>query len=819
MSENRVIGSVSIPDRAFARPDNGRCGWSGFMLIVALGVAMTTNNVVAGPRIIEMQFQSSKLATLVAQRLAQETPCYNGEFELPFLTGTYVLDHVEFPGGITVQRSGQVIQLVVPMEIYTKTPECLRDPNCGLTSYEPPFPLSVDLVFDITGEAKADSNNNLQPFMCIRFSGVQFGGQPIPAGVAPGLEAALQSLALNKCNRIQINAVQKLLAGEPKIKAVGANANSALDRIALRIEFEDPGNPTAPNDPSWISFLDGVIKPSAPNSEWSLFIDQSLFKESVVSRFASKLAGEDGVEIVSGPSAVWTALGENGGRVDVALGADFDVEICSIGADADIRVAFSASAGDPNVVHADGTLDIDIDGVDVFACSLLTGPAFPFIFSSIATVLSAISVESLLLGSSGTLPDECTQQGETGFACDFPANLPRISMSKWNFPGSPGATMSMTQFFGHRDGPILGGPMPTSAIPGRSPLNIQTTGFSYGVKGGCSSLSLGWKCALLVEGTGRLCRSIQVLNDPLGVFAVQWLGVHHLGSNYLGVPGQNANVVFPAPGGDFSAYYANPYPCDLLIRTSLGSQTIRIPGPDVNNVNQGEAIGELSQAQADCLIEVGFIPGVFNPLWLVDPPPWEIQAQVLYEDPDLQPENVTAQVTSISMISMEPVTGSYNQAGQVAVSNAPMQMQVGVVVQLPSFSIGGRTKHAHATAQSKPPGDASFTLTAPVSVDLLGSMSDGGLKAEVTLRDKFSRILDAAQDDLPPGLRSASFQIDVDPADATFGGPLKETDLPAVQPLPTSGCGAGACGAGSPVAVPFLMLGAWFSKRRTRRRR
>ena len=53
------------------------------MLIAALGVAMTAKDVVAGPRIIELQMQSDKLATLVAQRLAQETPqCVRSRTEL-----------------------------------------------------------------------------------------------------------------------------------------------------------------------------------------------------------------------------------------------------------------------------------------------------------------------------------------------------------------------------------------------------------------------------------------------------------------------------------------------------------------------------------------------------------------------------------------------------------------------------------------------------------------------------------------------------------------------------------------------------------------
>lgn len=806
------------------RPHPQRSRPTPWLLVSVVAIGLMIPRIAAGSHIMELQIQTNKLITLVEQRLAEETICFDGEFELPTESGLYVLDHVEFPEDTHLERAGDGIQLVVPVDVFTKTSECLHDPDCGLHNYQPDTPLRLEFVFDITGEAIEDDEGVARPFMCIRTAGLRINDVPVPAGAAPGLQAALESVALNTCIPISLDALRDLLAGDPTIRMIGAGADATLGRIALRIQFVDPNNLGAPLDPSWSTFPDGIIMPSAPNSEWSLFISADLFSQTVVDRFGSDLAGKERVEVTSAPEALWTPLADAGGRVKVVLGADIDVEICSIGTDADITVAFSASAGSPNIVHADGTLDIDLDDGDVFVCTLAGGPGFPFLLNSVVTLLKAISIESLLLGSDSTLPDDCTQQGDEGFACNFPTDLPRISLSRWNLPFSPGGSMTTTTLFGVNQGPVLGGPMTTTPVPPYFPLSVDTSGFNYGVKGGCSSLKLGWSCGVRLEGTGRLCEPIQVLDDPYGVFEVNWHGAHPLGSNYIGFPGQDFEVIFPRPGSDIEAYSAlsTPYPCKLFIRTSIGAQTFAIPGPDASTINPGESIVELSIAQANCLKEITFIPHRMNPLWLVDPPPFDLQAQVLFDEPDLQQKVMTTELLDASIFGIGPVGGPPNESGETFVSNTPMQLQVNVRSR---FAAGAPRAKQSGAAQPRVPDEMQFTLTAPINVDLTGKMGDGGLQGEALLREAFSRILDADPDQLPDGVRSASFFVDIDPSQVTFNGPLEEVpapeaDLdPAPQNQPANGCGEGACGAGSGFGMPLLMFGAWFSKRRSRGRR
>lgn len=787
--------------------------------VIAIGLAFP--HVTAASHRMELQIQTEKLITLVEQRLAEESPCFFDDFALPNQSGTFALDHIEFPGGSKLRRAGDIIQLTIPMEIFTKRPACLTDPDCGLTDYEPSSPLSLDLVFDITGEAKEDGNGDLQPFMCVEFSGVELSGEPIPLA---GLEGPLESVAISKCNLISVGAVKKLLAGDPTIKKVGLNANTGLSRVALRIEFEDPHELGAPPDPSWFSFINGDILPSAPNTDWSLFIDEEMFREAVVDRFASEIGNDGRVSLVSPPAAFWTGHLEDGGHVDIGLEADVDAETCTIGTDADINVDFSAGPANPNLVHTTGALEINLDPFDlVVNCAATTGPLSIGVLTSVTAILSQVSIESLLLGSSKTLPDECSQTGDETFACNFPTNLPRISLSRWNLPMSPGGSMSMTKFFGHPDGPILGGPFTTSPIPPHFPLSIESTGFHYGVKGGCSTLHLGWGCGVRIEGTGKLCQSIQVLDDPYGVFAVDWQGGHPLGNNYIGYSGQDFDVIFPVPGSDINAYNANPYPCKLYFRTSIGSGTIAIGGPDQGTINPGESAVLLGKAQADCLAEITFIPHRMNPLWKVDPPPFDLQAQILVKDPAIKPASITAELTDVSIVSEAPIGGSTNEGGEIVVSNTPVQLQVTVRTR---FNSGGapHTKRVDSNAQSKPPEEMKFTLKAPISVDLIARNADDGLQGEAVLTKAFSRILDAEPDQLPPGVRSASFFVEIDPDDVAFEGPLEDVSVrdsnsgPATDPVPMDACGDGACGAGSVFGMPLLLVGAWVSRRRPRRR-
>ncbi len=820
-----MSGNESLKSNSTRSDMRSRCTGSIIgCLILTMAIALTPHVVLAGPRIMELQFETDKLVTLVRQRLAEETPCYLDEFELPTESGTFVLDHVGFPGGIGLQRSGGEIQLVVPVQIFTKTPECMRNPNCGLTDFQPNSPLEIDLVFAIRGEAMADSGGVLQPFMCIRFAGVELDGQLIPSAAAPGIYQALGSVAINKCNRINIDAVRTLLAGELKIKMVGASANSSLNRIALRIEFEDPSIPNAAPDPTWSAFFAGDLQPDVPGSEWSLFIDADMFTQTVVDRFTSEFTGKDRVSLTSAPEASWRPTAELGGRVDLALVADIDVDVCTIGTDADIEVAFRANSSNPNVVLTDGSLEIELDGGDLLDCSLLGGPLFPVLYSSAASLVSLISIEAILLGSSSTLPDECTQLGEEHFGCSFPVSLPRISLSKWNLPLSPAANMRMTTFFGDPKGPVLAGPMTTTPIPSHTSLSIESSGFIYRVQGGCSSLRLGWDCGVRMVGTGKLCRSIEVVDDPLGIFEVNWQGTHPLGNLYIGVPYQDFEVIFPSVGADIGAFNAAPYPCKLLFRTSLGSGTIAIPGPDESTLNPGESIGLLTKARANCFFEIAFLPGRMNPFWLVDPPPFDVQAQLLFENPSLQPESLTTELVDVAIVGIDAIGGSPDESGRTAVSNVGMQMEFNFRSR--SGAVGGapRTKRIDASDQTKPEDDMEFTIHVPVSVELVAKMKDGSLEGEAVLSELFSRVLDADVDQLPDGVRSASFFVEIEPDQLIFSGPLEiiPSDSgpgPAVDSGSSDGCGDGTCGAGSAFGMPMLMLGAWISRRRPRRRR
>ena len=81
---------------------------------VAATAVLIAGQVAGAAHIVEFQLQSTKLIQLVEHRLLEEEICATSSFELPGQNGDFILDHSEFPGAVTIQRSGQQIQFVAP---------------------------------------------------------------------------------------------------------------------------------------------------------------------------------------------------------------------------------------------------------------------------------------------------------------------------------------------------------------------------------------------------------------------------------------------------------------------------------------------------------------------------------------------------------------------------------------------------------------------------------------------------------------------------------------------------------------------------------
>ena len=445
-----------------------------------------------GEHIVEFQIEASKLIELVDDRLAEEDVCYPTPFQLPGFGGELVLDHLEFPGPTLLQRDGQQLRLVVPVSVYTKTVACMSDPNCGPQNYTPPFPLTIPMVLDLS----ARIGNDGKLAICVT-----------PA--ENELLGAVGGFSSPMCSKIDImKSLKKLLKGEPPIKKVGLSANNILDRIAVRIEFENPDDPAAPPATTWDGFFDGQVGPSPAGMEWSIFINQDLLLHVFKKRFESKL------DIIEGPNATWVSDGPNGGTVLMDFTADFDVPLCpnSIAADADVVIDLSVDGSVPNILQAHGTIETDVVDSDVGLCVFLTGGvasgAAPIVLATLGIIASTMGPDS------GDLPDECTLNDDGDeFDCQYSVDLPAIRMSKYKTNGSTQATLTMDRIFGSTQGPVMGGPVTITFGPPPNPpklLSVGPAAFEFGVRAGaavCTWAGTATSRSKATAGCARTSRS------------------------------------------------------------------------------------------------------------------------------------------------------------------------------------------------------------------------------------------------------------------------------------------------------------------------
>ncbi len=832
------------------RPVQRRPRSSAGFLSLSLAAILFSATLAPAAHIVEFQIASPKLIQLVEHRLLEEEICALSPFELPLQNGDFILDHVEFPGAVTLQREGSQIQFVVPVAIYTKAVACISDPNCLAHDYAPSTPLTPDLVLDLT--AQVDENGKLN--LCVEFNSMRIGSTVIGLeSLDANLVQSLGGLLSPKCSKIDVmKSLTKLLDGDRTIKQVGVSASSDLSRIAVRLELDNPSNPEAAPDSSWAAFFDASISPTASGMEWSIFMDQSLLRQALAAKFHASLSAQADIEVLDGPHTSYMPFGSAGAQVTLTMELEIDAgcPFNNVGVDPAIVTLFLfADNNDPNAIKSNGHLSTDLIDADVVACALSFGP-----FGLIGLPVIAAVAANQGPGS-GDFPDECNQINDEEFQCKQPVSLPLIRLSKWNAIWSSRASLTLNKLFGHENGIIMGGPVTvTLGLPHspKAPLEIGTGKFTYGVQGGCSSLHLGWSGHLPIEGDGRLCQA-KVINDPYGVYGVSknW-EPHALGANWIG-NNRALTLSFPKSTANYAAFAANPYPCRLVIRTSAGSRCVDVPAPDIANINHAAAAGAMAEAKANCLKPFWFSMRIMELLWLVDPPPFDIQTFVRFDDPFVYTQNVTAQVRTIQVAMQGPVStpaiGSNVQFNGVTMnvmanvrvdrsSAAPSVRRGATVGSVGGITGGGVTagpfagggftagpraaKSAQASAGKNSDDFFDVEIQQEVVVDLEALMGDGST-VDVSTKQGISQLVTIPADQLPEGVSDLSFMLEIpaerlkmmvemEPVEIIEPDEPDVTADPAGAPALDQACGDGACGVGGAGMMPFMLLG-WMTLR------
>ncbi len=867
----------------------------------ALSLLAATQSVEAQGRTIEFQLSVEKLSELVSNRIMaeSETLCAG---ELNLFGWPVVLDHMEFPAGGALRREAETTpwppadpnqplisagpydirrtQLAIPVTFLVKSEECVLDATCGRDEYALP-PAALDMIFTLSARGSA---------LCVAYDGLEHNGTPLDLG------STLGTLEAGFCQGLNLGAINQLIGQGSTVTNTGLSTNSTFEYIAFRIELDGqvwddsiPGFSAPPPDPAWLSFFAGQTGPGLdqlPGRDWSVFVDHALFTSRVVQRFDTSLTNSTKFEVERPPgvTGTWTPQGESGGNVTITFSGEVDIntDFCvleTIGVDpATVAMDYSVHQQTPNILRTHATLETDLVDSDVLVCSGLLGFHPP-------AILSLGIVASTIQPGEGdlNLPAECTTLSGTEFVCALPMQLPDVSVG--NGIGLTG-TLTLDKMVGLAAGPVMGGPC---AIAPRtlSRMNFASDGFDYGVHGGCYGSPngtgewpwIGYRNTSEVSGLGILCQDIEIINDPLGLFAV--VGAPRAGERLSDCCPRRAStfgIKFPRYSADPSvvAQYFDPnsehyrYPCQVLIRSSAGSQTFEIPPPTEGD--QQRHLLELMIKQADCIPPAEVPIRGTDIMWQINPAPIDIVFRPVVDDPDDEPVAATGELSDMRMTIHDPIGNSTSGKGNYKFNEVSASAQGTVALDpclvIPCGDLDDAARGANSTAAvgdaraetdalpiGSPVSDDAetplptldlieFEFSADVLINLTAVVLDEDLGALVALNDMIRIDVEIPRGRLPAGADPFVIQFDIPPSELTLMGTLPQSTAPInnFPDCPEGGCAneqnhfaepdnsalemapsAGPCGAGlgffGPMCLATLFVGLCRVRGRRRARR
>jgi hypothetical protein len=467
-------------------------------------------------------------------------------------------------------------------------------------------------------------------FLHTSFDHIEWGSLPsLPPGVdADDAKAAitqmLQGALASKA--VPLNFAGALSEGRAEVENAGVTVDKDLQRVVFRATT---GGATSYADVPWGNFFRGFVLDRTAGADWAFFVSKGTLESSFTTRMDSALRQEDlpsELHVISVGSTYSNAGGR--GSVETVIYANVDLPdpLGTSYVTPTVRTVFS--------VETHNTLDVDVflpDVKDVAAQAVGVGVMVA------GKALLGPLWDLLLGGISGakvpTVPlPNCREISALHQRCSLQTAMPSFA----------GVSLRFDSIAALPDGIALTGPVRTTAT---TRAGVATTFHEFAwtppdVSCGSAGKAMlahfmadAWNLApmrarVFVDNTGTapayLCR-VETRNDPRGLFPA---------SAVRYTPGLlPAEIVVTIPNPDYGG--GRRYPLDLLVTTTAGSRLVRIPAaPELTQADVDRLTALLLVSIGDCmqLVAPWFeYPRGFNPLWHVDPPPWEANVQHLWD--------------------------------------------------------------------------------------------------------------------------------------------------------------------------------------------
>ncbi|GIJ77828.1 hypothetical protein SAMN05443287_11178 [Micromonospora phaseoli] len=412
-----------------------------------------------------------------------------------------------------------------------------------------------------------------------------------------------------------LDIVNLLMGGNTPTLNVGMTVSQDGTLLVFRAET---GAGTGYVDWRWGNFFSGIVTDRLAGAQWGLWIDhrvvESMFQTAVWQAVAAEAGPE--VDLIS----VGSAYSGTGGRAQVTTTVHAHVDLPDPLGNPYVEVPVRAELS----VAAGGELTIDlrlpdiraiarsmIAGIDAVLRRLL-GPVWAFVRLPIDSAIADLKPPVGDVDLSGL---HCTEIEPLHQRCT--RRLPASSFG--------GTQVRIGGLSAQPDGLLL---TATLRSPVTTPAKLRTSFRPFAwtppqISCGSADAALAAAFAEHAEDLAPLQAQIyleadgtapawycalEVLNDPLDRFG-------HVAVDSDRLPA-TVTVRVPNPG---PVYAADPYPVDVLVRTTIGSRLIRIPpAPPLTEQDIRRLKAVVIAMIADCKLLVR--SGRFDLRWLIDPP-------------------------------------------------------------------------------------------------------------------------------------------------------------------------------------------------------
>ena len=628
----------------------------------------------------------------------------------------FAIDHVEFgPSTLlnTTPAQKQVFYTeafygLVSQDVNATRPQISQPVTVVVVSLQdveanpngaPQHPIRLDATMLLGLDYAAtsvDSEGVPQGALSIMVDGVDLGpAPPLPAGVDPSVVKNLLTGFLTSTGgqSLPLNLAGSALSGTVNIINTGMAVSADMQRLAFRQELGEgiEGDPAI-----WQTFYSGafddrLLNDTGADTAMGIFESAPLL-EDVLSLSISKGLTEseqkhagDSVQfhVLTGISTTY-AVNNGAPTLTTQFSGTLDTPLCSVGTD--VTVVSVLSVNQPNVVTSDTNFSWN---TDTTACTVVAGAlgsvlglainiVFPgaslvfdpvfFAVAGMAAVLVAKNVVTPSLPASSG----CTSVSDTHMVCNNALSVSNSPLGKLSlnslvaeddgisilsdfapFPvGVPEIATSEDANFTWRPPSISCG-----EISGNEVTDFKRDPQAFVSLGASASVSAVTLAPIYLM-------SVTVINDPLNVF----------GPN-LTVVGSQAPIEITLrlsyPG---DKYFANPYPCQILVQTTGGIRLIEIPPPP--QLNQQIIDGLAAEIAGEMLFCQKLVDQWwnefhrYNPVWSVDPWIGDSAVEHGYE----------VEISGLQPGEQATLVGAGNQVLQTGVASAGASLRLSAVV-------------------------------------------------------------------------------------------------------------------------------------------